>query len=64
MAFTPYFSHSMDTFSKPMKDASVISGFDHVIRATNLDSDSIEFKLEKDDIHYCLLYTSPSPRDS
>ena len=52
MAFTPYFSHSMDTFSKPMKDASVISGFDHVIRATNLDSDSIEFKLEKDDIHY------------
>ena len=52
MAFTPYFSHSMDVFSNPMKDASVQSGFDHVIRATNLDSDSIEFKLEKDDVHY------------
>ena len=52
MAFTPYFSHSMDTFSKPMKDASTSSGFDHVIRATNLDSDSIEFKLEKDEVHY------------
>ena len=52
MAFTPYFSHSMDTFSKPMKDASAVSGFDHIIRATNLDSDSIEFKLEKDDVHY------------
>jgi len=52
MAFTPYFSHSMDVFSNPMKDASTQSGFDHIIRATNLESDSIEFKLEKDDVHY------------
>ena len=48
----PYFSHSMDLFSKPMKDASVSSGFDHISRATNLDSDSIEIKLEKDAMHY------------
>lgn len=52
MASIPFFSHSMDLFSKPMKDASVESGFDHISRATNLDSDSIEIKVEKDAIHY------------
>ena len=52
MASIPFFSHSMDLFSKPMKDASVESGFDHISRATDLDSDSIEIKLEKDAIHY------------
>ena len=52
MAFTPYFSHSMDLFSNAMKDTSTESGFDHIARATNLDSDSVEIKLERDGVHY------------
>ena len=52
MAYQQYYSNAMNLFTKPMKEKGFISGFDHVIQATDLTTDSIEFKLDSDDAHY------------
>ena len=52
MAYSQYLSHSVDLFSKPMKEVGFVKGFDHVIRPQTLLNDSVEFKLDPDDVNY------------
>ena len=52
MAYSQYLSHSVDLFSKPMKEVGFVKGFDHIIRPQTLLNDTIEFKLDPDDVNY------------
>ena len=52
MAYSKYFSHSVDIFSNPMKEVGFQKGFDHVIRPQTVTDNAIEFKLDPDMINY------------
>ena len=52
MSYSKYLSHSVDLFSKPMKEVGFVKGFDHIIRPQTLLNDSVEFKLDPDDVNY------------
>ena len=52
MSYVPYLSNAVDIFGKPSKDIGFKDGFDHLIRPNTLQNNSIEFRLEPDQIHY------------
>ena len=52
MSYVPYLSNVVDIFSKPSKEVGFKDGFDHIIRPNTLLNNSIEFRLEPDQVCY------------
>jgi len=51
-SYTPFLSHSVNIFDRPEKQIGFKDGFDHIIRPNTLQNNSIEFRLEPDQLHY------------
>jgi len=50
--YPPFLSHSVNIFDRPEKQIGFKDGFDHIIRPNTLQNNSIEFRLEPDQLHY------------